>query len=106
MKSEFAPTCTDFCHGIKQDKTIIFYALLIYICKREIYVLLASFGGEILMKTDNFTHAIRNSEHITTMKTILRSLQWRNISMAWSVDNLVLMCLQGLGICDIFFINY
>ena len=60
-----------------------------------------------MMKTDNLTHAIRNSEHITTMKlkTFLRSTQWRNINMAWSLDTLVLMCLQGLGICDIFFIN-
>ena len=57
------------------------------------------------MKTDNLTHAIRNSEHITTMKILLRSTQWRNISMAWSLDTLVLMCLQGLVICDIFFIN-
>ena len=48
-----------------------------------------------MMKTDNLTHAIRNSEHITTMKILLRSTQWRNISMAWSLDTLVLMCLQG-----------
>ena len=58
-----------------------------------------------MMKTDNLTHAISNSKHITTMKTFLRSTQWRNISIAWSLDTLVLMCLQGLGICDIFFIN-
>ena len=58
-----------------------------------------------MMKTDNLTHAIRNSEHITTMKTFLHSTQWKNISMAWSLDNLVLICLQGLGICGIVFIN-
>ena len=57
------------------------------------------------MKTDNLTHTIRNSEYITAMKTFLRSTQWRNISMALSLDNLVLMCLQELGICDILFIN-
>ena len=71
VKSEFAPMCTDFCHGIKHDKTIIFYALLIYIKEKYNYVLLAIFGGGIMMKTDNLTHAIRNSEHITTMKTFL-----------------------------------
>ena len=104
MKSEFAPTCTDFCHGIEHNKTIIFYALLIYI-KEKYNVLLAVFGGAIMMKTDNLTHAIRNSELITTMKTFLRSTQWGDLSMAWSLGTLVLMCLQGLGICDIFFIN-
>ena len=57
------------------------------------------------MKTDNLTHTIRNSEYITAMKTFLRATQWRNISMAWSLHTLILMCLQGLGICDIFFIN-
>ena len=68
MKSEFASTCTDFCHGIKHDKTIIFYALLIYM-KEKYNILLAIFGGAIIMKTNDLTHAIRNSEHITTLKT-------------------------------------
>ena len=58
-----------------------------------------------MIKTDNLTYAMRNSEHIATIKTFLRSTQWRNISMTWSLDTLVLMCLQGLGIRDIFFIS-
>ena len=61
---------------------------------KENYVLSAIFGGAILMKTANLTRAIRNSEHITTMKTFLRTTQWRNISMAWSLDTLVLMRLK------------
>ena len=55
------------------------------------------------MKTDNLTRAFRNYEHITTMKTFLRSTQWRNIRMAWSLDTLVLISLKGVDICDIFF---
>ena len=58
-----------------------------------------------MMKTDILTHVTRNSEHITTMKTFSCSTQWRNISMAWGLDTLVLLCLQGLGIRDILFIN-
>ena len=65
----------------------------------------AIFEGSTTTKTDNFSHAIRNSKHIKTVKTFFRSIQWRNISMAWSLDTLVLMCLQGLGICDILLIN-
>ena len=71
--------------------------------KEKQCVLLAIFGGAIMMKTEKLTHAVRNPEHITTMKIFLLSTKWRNISMAWSLDTLVLMCLQGHVICDIFF---
>ena len=52
-----------------------------------------------MMKTDNSTHAIRNSKHNynndDNINYFLRSTQWRNIGMAWSLDTLVLICLQG-----------
>ena len=45
---------------IKQSFSMPF----LYIYKREIYALLASFGDAIMIKTDNVTRAIRNFEHI------------------------------------------
>ena len=50
------------------------------------------------MKTDNLTHAIRNSEHIKTIKRFgAQHNGGIQVScMAWSLDTLALMCLPGL----------
>ena len=49
-----------------------------------------------MMKTDNLAHSIRKSEHLTTMKTFLRSTQWSLLERCilgypWRYDNFALI---------------
>ena len=86
IKSDFAPTCTDYCHCIKHDQTIIFYAPLIYM-KNKCFVVI--FGSSTMMKTDNLNHAIRNSEHksdknifaLNTMEEHKHGLEFRHLGI-------------------------